>query len=350
MQATAQSEDFRTYLEIRDRVLRMLKQEEAQYHRPSRYWEEELANFDYLLDASPSIVNKLRHHCYHLTGLRVYDYRTNQRSRKQAFVSKLRMLTAVDHSALLVPESRILGGFGYEIDGELYNLDTLKFYECLIALDHAGILSEFRARGTPRKLVWEIGGGWGGFAFQFKRLCPNVTYIIMDFPQVFLFSAVYLKTAYPEAQILMYDDGTPPDAPEEWGEVDFVFVPHTHLDRMRSLSVDLTINQVSFQEMTTEQVDAYVRTARDLGCPHFYSLNRDRSPYNDQLTSTRDIISEYYDVSEVKVLDIPYTSLPTLGGQLDSASRFIRKVAQKIVDRPQGHSENVYRHLVGALT
>ena len=35
---------------------------------PSSYWQEELANFEYMLDASPLIIEKLRHHTHHITG------------------------------------------------------------------------------------------------------------------------------------------------------------------------------------------------------------------------------------------------------------------------------------------
>ena len=61
------------------------------------------------------------------------------------------------------------------------------------------MLDEIRAPG--RKLVWEIGAGWGGFAYQFKTLFPDVTYVIVDLPELFLFSATYLMTLFPEAKV-----------------------------------------------------------------------------------------------------------------------------------------------------
>ena len=36
----------------------------------SAYWTEELENIDYLIEASPLIVRKLRHHAFHITGIR----------------------------------------------------------------------------------------------------------------------------------------------------------------------------------------------------------------------------------------------------------------------------------------
>ncbi len=75
---------------------------------PSAYWEEELANFEYMLDASPLIIDKLRHHTHHITGLRVYDYRTDRDRPRERSIEKLRALLAHGKQELLVPESAAL--------------------------------------------------------------------------------------------------------------------------------------------------------------------------------------------------------------------------------------------------
>ena len=61
-----------------------------------------------------------------------------------------------------------------------------------------------RAPGVPRDRSadrLEIGAGWGGFAYQFKTLFPKTTYVVVDFPELFLFSASYLVTVFPEAKV-----------------------------------------------------------------------------------------------------------------------------------------------------
>jgi len=50
---------------------------------------EELENIDYMLDASPLIVRKLRHHAFHITNLRPYDYRMKGDARPQYFKERL---------------------------------------------------------------------------------------------------------------------------------------------------------------------------------------------------------------------------------------------------------------------
>ena len=349
--ALKHSFEYQTYLRIREQVLRLKMADEGLsdgVSRPSDYWMEELEGFDYMLDASPLIIRKLRHHCYHITGLRVYDYRTGQDAKKRNFEERLNKLRSLGRAELIIPESRILGGFGYEIDGELYNVDTLKFAEVLIGMDMAGVLDRFR-NTNERKVVWEIGAGWGGFAYQFKKLFPNVTYVISDLPELFLFSGVYLQVAFPESRILVYGEIPEGETFERWEEYDFILVPNTRTEAIRGIRPELTVNMVSFQEMTTEQVRTYVRKASELGCPVLYSMNRDRSTYNEQLTNVRDIISEFYRVTECNVLDSDYTSavkgekVPVgLKGIIKS---FLKGFAKPVVKkRARG-----YRHLVGQL-
>jgi len=318
---------FRNYLRVRDRVLEMRAHATAHAEsRPSAYWEEELSNLEYLFDASPLVIDKLRHHTYHVTGLRVYDYRTQRTRARQQFVEKLHALSAQGNRDLLVPEWRELGGFGFEIDGRLFNIDTLKFYEVLIALDKGAVLHEFR-NNADRRLVWEIGAGWGGFPYQFKTLCPNVTYVITDLPELFLFSATYLMTAFPDAKVAFWGEEPTDRILANWRSYDFVFMPNAALAELAPERLDLTINMVSFQEMTHAQVVAYVERAHALECPFLYSLNRDKSSYNPQITSVSDILTRFYWPREIPVLPVPYTKM------LDDANA--------------APSRNAYTHMLG---
>jgi hypothetical protein len=305
--AMRQERAFRNYEHVRDRVLEMrAAMEAAGVYQPSRYWREELSRLEYMLDASPLIVDKLREHTFHVTGLRVYDYRAQRKRYREQFVEKLRELQKVAAPGLLVPEWRGLGGFGFEIDDELFNIDTLKFFEVLIALEKGAVLQEFR--GTDeRRLVWEIGAGWGGFAYQFKTLCPNATYLITDLPELFIFSATYLTTAFPEAKVCFWGERPSAEIFERWRDYDFIFMPHTALGELTPDRLDLTVNMVSFQEMTTEQVTNYIGRAHALNCRLLYSLNRDRSQYNPEIESVWAIVSRFYWPHEIPVLTVPYT-------------------------------------------
>ncbi len=335
---------WQVYQTVRDAVLRMKAVPPDGEAHPSAYWAEELAHIDYLIEASPLVVAKLRQHAFHITGIRPYDYRTKGDSRRENFTARLEALRALGGDTLLVPESPALGGFGYEIDGRLHNVDTLKYFEVLVGMQRAGVLDA----PASRRMVCEIGGGWGGFAYQYLTLFPETTYVIVDFPELFLFSATYLGTQFPDARVL-YCDGREPAG--SWSAYDVVFVPHTRAALMAGQALDLLVNMVSFQEMTGAQVRDYARLAAVAGCPSLYSLNRERSPYNEQLRGVSESLSPYYDLTEVHVLDTDYTSA-------------LRKVTRR--DRPQDRaidgplpagpdgragekSEAGYRHQVGHL-
>lgn len=321
---------YKNYVRARSEVLRMLDRAAESDGRPSDYWLEELEGFDYMFDASPLLIERLRQQSYHLTGLRTYDYRSHRTVMRGRMAAKLDELVRIaGGSDLLVPESPILGGFGFEIEGQLYNIDTLKFFEVMIGLKRAGIVGAFR-QSSRRQVVWEIGAGWGGFAYQLKTLFSDVTYVISDLPEVILFSATYLPTLFPDARLAFVQRDSDPTP---W-DVDFVFVPHTLTDRVRPPQLDLALNMVSFQEMTTDQVDEYARHAFDLGAPHFYSLNRDRSPYNEQLSSVREVLGRYYWLHELEILPVPYTKM------LDHPKRPRRGL------RARG-GEHSYRHIHG---
>ncbi len=322
---------FQAYLTVRDAVLQMQEHARAASPDASAYWTEELDIIDYMIEASPLIVRKLRHHAFPITAIRPYDYRDKGDGRREHFEARLKALRELGGEGLLVPESPALGGFGFSIDGRLYNVDTLKFYEVLIGMERGGVLAALRAKDRP--VVCEIGSGWGGFAYQFKTLFPRATCVLVDFPELFLFSATYLATMFPDARMVFA--GTASEGPlESWADADFVFVPNTQASRVSAMSIDLLVNMVSFQEMTDPQVRGYARIAATAGCPLVYSLNRERSPYNRELMSVSDALADHYRLTEVSVLGSDYTS--------------VMKKPPKVT-RMAPRDELYYRHLVGRL-
>jgi glycosyltransferase involved in cell wall biosynthesis len=322
------------YERARDAVLRIVGAADAAASAssaavPSLYWQEELATIDYMIEASPLILRKLRHHAFHITGIRPYDYRSKGDNRREYFEARLNALRELGGEGLLVAESPALGGFGFDIGGRLFNVDTLKFFEVLIGMERGGVLPALRERARP--VVCEIGAGWGGFAYQFKTLFPNSTYVIVDFPELFLYSATYLGTVFPEARLAFVGTG---DASTDMRQADFVFVPQTLAGADTIGELDLVVNMVSFQEMTDAQVRRYAGIAAAARCPFIYSFNRERSAYNTELIRVSDALAETYRLTEVPVLESDYTN----------AMKRMPK-ANKVQER----SEFNYRHLVGRL-
>ena len=334
----ADREAYQTYLRVRDEVVRLkgASEVEAGEAEPSRYWAEELEQIDYLIDASPLVIRKLRHHAFQITGVRPYDYRVAGEQRTY-FERRLRALVALAGDAeLLVGDHDALGGFGFTIDGRRHNVDTLKFFEVLTGMSRAGLLEPFRA-ADRRRMVLEIGAGWGGFAYQFRTLFPQTTYVVLDFPELFLFSATYLMDVFPHARIRFWREGEPTF--DRWQDADFIFVPNQHADALRDARPDLLVNLVSFQEMTAKQVETYTELAAVTGCPAIYSLNRDRSAHNEEIDRVSAILSRHYDLREIPLLGSGYLKATKKDSAIsvDEARRAAR------LD-PEG-----YRHLAGAL-
>ena len=327
---------YQNYLRVRDAVLRMKQAGVTGTAAPSEYWNEELSNIDYMIEASPLVIRKLRHHAFQITGIRPYDYRVQDDVRSDAFKGRLQSLVELGGRELLVPEHPALGGFGYRLDAGLFNLDTIKYFEALVGMKRAGVLD---ALGAPGAAVLEIGGGWGGLAYQFKTLFPHLTYVIIDLPELFLFSATYLQTVFPDARIVFASEGT---EAASWRDADFVFVPNTLAHVVRGqLSPALTVNLASFQEMTSEQVDGYARLAHESGSPCLYSLNRERSRYNTQLSTVSELAGRYYDLREISVLDTDYLKAMKKPGKARPASSAAAGAKR------DGEEHFAYRHLAG---
>ncbi|SME99211.1 putative sugar O-methyltransferase [Tistlia consotensis] len=319
------------------------------------YWRTALDDSRYLLDAGPAVVERLRRHCGFVTGVQSYDYRPDgPPERAAAIAEKLAVLRGLDVSDLFVPEARELGGFGVEIDGALVNLDTLRFYESLLAMDRGGALVPLR-RGERRPVVMEIGPGWGGLAGALKRLFPDSTLVLVDLPQLFLLSATYLTTLFPDAKVAF---ATGPEAlpAGSWAEHDFVFLPAALAGTLRPDHLDLAINTLSFQDMTAEQVSGWIATLAALDCPQLYSLNR-RAPADPDagagVGDLHPLFEQAYWVNEVALLDGPFTDLGArafkdkAGEQLGGAAPVdSSRPGQKAVSGGGPQDGSGYRHVV----
>ena len=104
--------EYQAYEHVRRQVLAQLelgRNRRTTGHVPSDYWSGELAKFEYMLDASPLIIEKLRQHTHNITGIHTGHYRESMTKRKRRFTEKLAALRALDDAELWIPEARALG-------------------------------------------------------------------------------------------------------------------------------------------------------------------------------------------------------------------------------------------------
>ena len=227
-----------------------------------------------LWSLGPDAVATLRHWSAVITGDRPEQYRDGEANQAEAgvtswhreFYGRQKELGP----ALMVSDADVLGGgFGWIRNEIRYNADTLRYMHAAGALSDGAVLPAFRGART-RQVVWEIGGGWGGFAHYFKTLCPNVTYLITGLPETLLVTATFLQAAFPDARCRFYEPGSDPWAGA--GDADFVFAPESALDDLRPPRLDLTLDLGGLPQMTAERLSAHVRRAFDWGSRFVYSM------------------------------------------------------------------------------
>ncbi len=246
----------------------------------------------HLWDAPPDTIARLRRFCDPISGIRASDYDAptdELNSRIRRGISTLRRWAGPE---LLVPEPPALGGFGCEIRGELFNEETLAFFHALVALQDGAVL-QAASTGRARHLVWEMGGGWGGFGYQFKTLHPDVTYVVSGLPDTLLVAATYLTSVMQNASCRFLDRDSTKDPWEGWERVDFIFVPDDMLDALRPPRVDLVLDVMSLGRMDPAEVRRQVRWAFECRARYVYSL-RSRLRSWDESAGVWQAISELY--------------------------------------------------------
>jgi len=246
-----------------------------------------------LWNATPDMLATLRRYGAAIAGTRAADYDADESALRERLARDLRRLLAKGYPALRVDEPRALGGFGVNGHGHLYNEDTLRFFRVFTLLQDAALLKDFRD-GRARRTVWEIGAGWGGFAYQFKTLCPNVTYLITAPADLMLLSAVYLQSLFPAANFRFFDLTRSRAFWDAWDTVDFAFAPESAVSALQPPSLDLAVDLMALERMTPSRIEQHVMRAHQLGARHFLSICPAGDPDADLAVDVRPIVERWY--------------------------------------------------------
>lgn len=263
---------------------------------PSAMWAECLTYLDYVRDLPDDQLRLVRLHCGLIVGWPWFKYfgsdvraieKDEDKENLKEIVLYNKMTKGVDpdyHLSEPVPDSR-LSIMGINYRDKLINFDIVRYQTTVTNLHEAGILQDLRMR-TERPLVMEIGGGYGGLAYQMTRLLgANVTYAIVDFPEVLFFVAHFLRATNPDLPVCVWD----PDA-EPFPDVSgVVLVPHHALPQLEGApNISLMLNLFSFQEMRSDQIRLYARLADERLDGWLYSSNWRRHRLNEEMDGTVD--------------------------------------------------------------
>ena len=283
---------FEHYVRVREcaRQLRAADLAEEALTPSERRMRSELAP---MWDASPEVVTHLRRHCHAISGVRPADYEAAVPAVQARLEQELMRLLDYGDRGLWVDEPTALGGFGFDDLGKHYNEDTLRFFRVISLLQDAAVLRDFRSSGA-RRTVWEIGGGWGGFAYHLKSVCPNVTYLITGAPELLLLSAVYVSALWPAPRVRFYDPARPDAFFQDWDQVDFAFAPESVVGTMRLPTPELVVDLMTLERMRQQRIDLHIREAYEAGARYFVSLCPSADAGGGDRSPVRNAIERWY--------------------------------------------------------
>lgn len=123
----------------------------------------------------------------------------------------------------------------------------------LAAYEHA-LFTHF-AEGRWARYI-EIGAGNGNLASFFAHY-NNSHVVVIDLPEILLFSSCFLKSIFPQASVLLPNDVDYQLSMRDFDTYDFVFLVPSQVRMLPQRTFDLIVNTSSMQEMTLEQIEMY---------------------------------------------------------------------------------------------
>jgi len=288
----AASAAYECYRRARAEILPMTEDAgviEAELTAPER---AVLADVEELWHADVDALADLRRYGKAISGVRRSNYKGDRAEQVRVRLDRdrLKLLERGD-PALWVNEPAVLGGFGLHSGDALFNEDTLRFFRVATLLNDAALLREFRS-ATRRSLVWDIGGGWGGFAHYLKTLFPDATYLITAPPTLLLLSATYLMTLFPDARVRFWNASNPTAFWRALDKTDFAFAPDTAVQDMRPGGVSLVIDIGMLERMNAARINAHVERAFQLDCR--YILSACSGDGADAVSVVRAVVDRWY--------------------------------------------------------
>ena len=140
------------------------------------------------------------------------------------------------------------------------------------AIRHSYLAKQYSEllRDQKNPVIVEIGGGFGGFAYQLISLIKNnnTKYIIYDLPEVNAISSFFLMNSFPDKKVILFGEE------ELWKsknlEFDIAIMPYYMIKKLPKDSVDLIYNACSFSEMSRECALNYLKQI-EVSCKKYFA-------------------------------------------------------------------------------
>lgn len=237
------------YEKVREFVMRAITTRNKLYpdRTPSAYWIDFTKNFHYVYDLMPAELQRIRYHTYHLTSDIYLTYYFAADAYKKLlsdgygyFIKRCGLVSLYE------------GDLGIGVDTEYGRIshDLLRYLGVFCDIKESRLIHD-----DERKVVMEIGGGYGGLARVHLTQAPSSSYIISDLEETQFFSAIYLANHFGEDRIHLMNS---PLSEKILRPGHVYIVPQSRMDFLEHVSFDYAISQQSLQEMTASQVQFYL--------------------------------------------------------------------------------------------
>lgn len=265
---------------------------------PSALWNDTRKFLDFAMELGPSNLMNVRLHSGFITGSawfshahQPYRFAKDDTARRNVpmirdFVRNTAGVPRHYWCSEPAPTPQT-GAVGIQYEGCLVSDDTVRYQRSISNLYCGGVFKLLESL-SRRPRVLEIGGGYGGFTHQVHRMLrvPS-SCVLVDLPEILFWAAVFLRINNPSASIYIYEPGSILASSVEAlvDSADFVLIPNYRLDILDPVKeLHLMLNLLSFQEMSTSQVETYVRFGAERLKGFLYSENFQRHWMNKDLT------------------------------------------------------------------
>jgi len=150
---------------------------------------------------------------------------------------------------------------------------------------------------ADRHTLLDIGGGYGIFPMLMKREFPNVSPLLLEFPEQLLLAYYFIRSCHPDWKVNTIDEAekAPSIDADFVAKYDFVLVPISCFEKIAPDFVTIASNFFSLGEMSEEWFDAYINSGPVRNARYFITINRffSRPTYNTSIDVLRYGLEKY---------------------------------------------------------